>query len=275
MPRVAIPLCCEPEVLRELERLSRSRADDARLVERARIILACLSGKRNNEVAAECGTYPRAVGIWRKRFTAQGLAGLHDKPRPGKPLKYAPVELRQRVITEQGETPTAGLDTWDGGFLAKELAVSCDAVWRIMRKEGIQHHRRRFWTVSTDSEFTTKSADIIGLYLSPPQKALVICVEKRSQVQLLEQTTGDALTKHSYRIWPGRKNTQKCHGTVNLFAALNVATRTIQPKTATERKRERKRSGFQPFMGEIVVGDPANRDIHVILDNDCTHRENE
>jgi transposase len=275
MPSEAIQLHCEPDVLRELERLSRGQTDDARLAERARIILACLSGKRNKDVAAEYGTYPSAVGIWRKRFAAQGLDGLRDKPRSGKPPKYPPVELKQRIMAKLEETLPAGLDTWDGGSLAEELAVSGDVVWRIMRKEGIQHHRHRFWSVSTDPEFTPKSADILGLYLAPPQKALVLCVDKKPPVQVLEQTTGCIQAKRNSKIVPGRKNTYKRHGTINLFAALNVATRTIQPKTTTERKREKKRSDFQSFMGEVVATVPDDRDIHVILDNCCTHSKNE
>jgi len=172
MSRVAIPLHCESDVLLELERLSRSRAGDARLVERARIILACLSGKRDDEVAAECGTYPTAVGIWRKRFAAQGIGGLYDKTRSGKPPGYAVAGQRQPIMDKPEEAPPKGLGIGDSGFMAKELAVSDDAVWRILRKEGIQLRLRRFWSVGADPEFAAKSADIIGLYPGPSAKSI-------------------------------------------------------------------------------------------------------
>lgn len=270
MPRVAVALHCEPTVLRELERLSRSRTDEARLVERAQIILACLSGKRNDEVAAEHGTQAGTVGTWRKRFAAEGLAGLYDKPRSGKPAKYAAAELKQRIIAKLEEKPPAGLVAWDGGSLAKELRVSDDAIWRILRKEGIQLRRHRSWCVSTDPEFTAKSADLIGLYLAPPQKALVLCVDEKPSIQALERTTGYVQTS-SGKIVRGLKSTYKRHGTINLFAALNVATGTIRSKTT----KEKKRPDFQLFMDEIVATVPGDKEIHVILDNYCTHKKNE
>ena len=123
MPRFAIPLTCESKVLQDLERISRSRTEEIRLIERAKIILCCLSGKRNDEVAVEVGTQSMTVGIWRKRFASQGLAGLYDKPRSGKPAKYQAVELRQRIIAKLKEPPPAGLAAWDGGTLAKALTV--------------------------------------------------------------------------------------------------------------------------------------------------------
>jgi len=270
MPRVAVPLKCEPKVMQELERLSRSRTEEARLVERAQIILACLSGKRNDKIAAEHNTQPATVGVWRKRFAAEGLAGLRDKERSGKPPKYLAAELKQRIIAKLEEPPPPGLATWDGGTLAKELAVSDDAVWRVLRKEGIQLRRHRSWCVSTDPEFAAKSADIIGLYLAPPQKALVLCVDEKPSIQALERATGYVQTS-SGKIVRGLKSTYKRHGTINLFAALNVATGTIQSKTTVAKKRP----DFQAFMNEIMTTVPDDKDIHVILDNYCTHKKNE
>lgn len=270
MPRVATPLHCEPDILRELERLSRSRTAEARIVERAQIVLACLSGKRNDEVADERGTLPGTVAVWRKRFAEQGIAGLRDKVRSGKPPKYPATELKQRIIAKLEEPPPLGLATWDGGTLAKELSVSDDAVWRMLRKEGIQLRRHRSWCVSTDPEFATKSADIIGLYLAPPQMALVICVDEKPSIQALERTTGYVHTS-SGKIVRGLKSTYKRHGTINLFAALDVATGAVQSKTTTEKKRP----DFLEFMNEIVATVPGGKDIHVILDNYCTHKKNE
>jgi transposase len=213
MPRVAIPLKCEPNVLQELERLSRSRTEEARLVERAKIILACLSGKRNDVIALERKTLPATVGVWRKRFAAEGLAGLHDKERSGKPPVYPAAELKLRIITKLEEPPPAGLATWDGGSLAQALKVSDDAVWRMLRKEGIQLRRHRSWCVSTDPEFAVKSADVIGLYLAPPEKALVLCVDEKPSIQALERATGYVRTSSS-KIVRGLKSTYKRHGTI-------------------------------------------------------------
>lgn len=270
MPRIAIPLKCEPKVMQELERISKSRTEEIRLVERAKIILCCLSGKRNDEVAAELDTQPLTVGLWRKRFAAHGLAGLYDKPRSGKPAKYQATELRQRIISKLEEPPPAGMAAWDGGTLAKALAVSDDAVWRILRKEGIQLRRHRSWCVSTDPEFSAKSADIIGLYLAPPQKALVLCVDEKPSMQALERTVGYVQTS-SGKIVRGLKSTYKRHGTINLFAALDVAAGTIQSKTTVTKKRP----DFQAFLDDIVATVANDKDIHVILDNYCTHKKNE
>jgi transposase len=265
-----MPLKCEPKVLQELERLSRSRTEETRLVERAKIILACLSGKRNDVIALDRKTLPATVGVWRKRFAAEGLPGLHDKERSGKPPTYPATELKLRIIAKLEEPPPVGLATWDGGSLAQALKVSDDAVWRILRKEGIQLRRHRSWCVSTDPEFAVKSADIIGLYLAPPEMALVLCVDEKPSIQALERTTGYVKTS-SGKIVRGLKSTYKRHGTINLFAALDVATGAVQSKTTTTKKRP----DFQAFMDEIVTTVPGGKDIHVILDNYCTHKKND
>ena len=160
----------------ELERLSRSRSGEVRMAERARIVLACLRGRRNDEVASEMGVRPNTVGLWRRRFAERGIAGLRDAPRPGKPAKYG-VELRDRLLAQLELAPPEGMASWDGGSLAMALGVSDDAVWRALRKEGIQLQRHRSWCVSTDPEFAAKAADVIGLYLNPPQNAAVFCVD--------------------------------------------------------------------------------------------------
>lgn len=268
MSRVAAPLDCPADMKQELIRLSKSRTDEARMVERAKIVLECLAGKRNDQVATDLGIRAATVCMWRKRFAAQGLAGLKDLPRSGKPSTY-PVDLKQRILKRLEAKPPAGLAAWDGGTLAHALGVSDDVVWRVLRKEGIQLRRHRSWCVSTDPQFAPKSADIIGLYLNPPQNALVICVDEKPSIQALERATGYVQTS-SGKIVRGLKSTYKRHGTVNLFAALNVATGAIQGKhTATK-----KRPDFQAFMDEVVAGVPDDKVIHVILDNYSTHKKN-
>lgn len=270
MSRVAISLSCEEGVMQELERLSRSRTDETRLVERAKIVLACLAGKRNDEVGSELGIQSGTVSRWRKRFAREGLAGLHDRERSGKPPKYHALELKQHIIAKLEEKPPAGLATWDGGTLAQALGVSDDAVWRMLRKEGIQLRRHRSWCVSTDPEFAAKSTNIIGLYLNPPEKALVICVDEKPSIQALERARGYVYTS-SGKIVHGLKSTYKRHGTINLFAALDVAMGTIQSKVTSTKKRP----DFQAFMNDVVTGVPEDKSIHVILDNYCTHKKNQ
>jgi transposase len=253
----------------ELERLSRSRSGEVRMVERARIVLACLQGKRNNEVARDLGVRPNTVGQWRRRFAESGMAGLRDAPRPGKPAKYG-VELRDRILAQLELPPPTGMASWDGGSLALALGVSDHAVWRVLRKQGIQLQRHRSWCVSTDPEFAAKAADVIGLYLNPPENALVFSVDEKPSIQALERTRGYVQTS-SGKIVQGMKSTYKRHGTVNLFAALNVATGVIRGKTTQTKKR----IDFQTFMEEVIADQPAGRQIHVILDNLNTHKKNE
>jgi transposase len=256
-------------VARELERLSRSRSGEVRLAERARIVLACLAGKRNDEVAHELGVRPNTVGLWRQRFAARGLSGLCDAPRTGKPAKYG-AELRRRVLAQLELAPPAGMASWDGGSLAAALGVSDDAVWRVLRKDGIQLQRHRSWCVSTDPEFAAKAADVIGLYLNPPQNALVLSVDEKPSIQALERTRGYVQTS-SGKVVQGIKSTYKRHGTINLFAALDVATGIIHGKTTQTKKRV----DFQAFMDELIADQPAERQIHVILDNLSTHKKND
>jgi transposase len=269
MARVAVALSCTAEVMAELERLARSRSGEVRLAERARIVLACLQGERNEDVAREIGVRPNTVGQWRMRFAARGLSGLRDQPRSGKPAKYGN-ELRDRILAQLELPPPAGRASWDGGSLAQALAVSDDAVWRVLRKQGIQLQRHRSWCVSTDPEFAAKAADVIGLYLNPPQNALVLSVDEKPSIQALERTRGYVHTS-SGKIVQGMKSTYKRHGTINLFAALEVATGTIRGKTTIAKKR----ADFQAFMNEVIADQPAQREIHVILDNFSTHKRND
>ena len=269
MARVAVALSCTADVAAELERLSRSRSDEVRLAERARIVLACLQGKRNDEVGREVGVRPNTVGVWRQRFAARGLQGLRDEPRTGKPAKYG-AELRDRVLAQLELPPPAGMASWDGGSVAVALGVSDDAVWRVLRKEGIQLQRHRSWCVSTDPEFAAKAADVIGLYLNPPQNSLVLSVDEKPSIQALERARGYVQTS-SGKIVQGMKSTYKRHGTINLFAALEVATGIIRGKTTQTKKR----ADFQAFMDEVIADQPAERQIHVILDNLSTHKRND
>jgi transposase len=268
MSRQAVQIHCSPEVMSELTQLSKSRTEEARFVQRAKIVLGCLVGKRNDEVASELGVQASTIGMWRRRFAAHGLTGLRDRPRPGKPRTYPP-ELRPRILRQLEMPPPRGLASWDGTSLAHALGVSDDAVWRVLRKEGIQLRRHRSWCVSTDPQFAAKAADIIGLYLNPPDRALVLCVDEKPSIQALQRATGYVQTS-SGKIVRGLKSSYKRHGTINLFAALNVATGVIQSKTTATKKR----LDFRAFLEEVVAEVPAEREVHVILDNYSTHKKN-
>ena len=214
------------------------------------MVLSCLRGTRNDEIAREMGVRPATVGQWRRRFAQRGLAGLRDRPRSGKPAKYG-AWLRDRILAQLELPPPAGMASWDGGSLAAALS-----------KEGIQLQRHRSWCVSTDPEFAARAADVIGLYLNPPQNALVLSVDEKPSIQALERARGFVHIS-SAKIVQGMKSTYKRHGTVNLFAALEVATGVIKGKTTQTKKR----ADFLAFMDEVIADPPADQQVHVILDN--------
>jgi transposase len=144
-------------------------------VERAKIILACLEGKEFQQVARELGISIPTVAKWRRRFSLWGLRGLRDQLRPGKPAKYE-AAFRNRVLALLKQPPPLGMSHWDGPAVAERLNSSVDAVWRVLRREGIYLQRLRSWCVSTDKEFAAKAAEVVGLYLNPPVNAVVLSV---------------------------------------------------------------------------------------------------
>ena len=270
MARVAARVTCSVSDQIEMERLSRSRTDESRLVQRAKIVLGCLAGERNDQIAARMDLQANTVATWRRRFLTDGIKGLHDRARSGKPPKYIASELRDRILKQLERPAPEGQASWDGASLAQALRVSDDAVWRILRKEGIQLRRMRSWCVSTDPEFAAKAADVIGLYLGPPTNAVVLSVDEKPSIQALQRRTGYVQTS-SGKIVRGIQSTYKRHGVVNLFAALNVATGAIRSKiTATKM-----RTDFQAFLEEVVADVLPSQEIHVILDNYGTHKRND
>lgn len=269
MPKTAPIPRCSDEGRKTLEDWARSRTLEARLVERARIILRSLEGKAVNAIAKELSIRPNTVIDWRRRFDEEGMAGLLDRARSGKPRQYTD-EFRNRVLAALELPPPRGQAVWDGPALAHHLKASVHAVWRVLRKEGICLMRQRSWCVSTDPEFAAKAADVVGLYLNPPENALVLSVDEKPSIQALERATGYVQTDNG-KLVRGFKSTYKRHGTLNLFAALEVATGVIRTQI-TKRKR---RVEFLEFMDQVLSGLPADKEIHVILDNYCIHKRNE
>lgn len=269
MPRRAPVVVARPEELSLLEALISSPKTSQGMALRARIVLQSVKGISIKNVAVGFDVNVLTVRKWRERFIAMGIAGLKDAPRSGKPRKHPP-ELRDRILATLELPPPEGQATWDGRAVAAHLGVNVHAVWRLLRKEGIGLQRQRSWCVSTDPAFATKAVDIVGLYLNPPFNALVISVDEKPGIQAKTCPTGYVKTD-SGKIVRGFKSTYKRNGTLNLFAALEVATGVVHGKTTETKKRE----DFQQFMDEVVAELPQDKEIHVILDNLSTHKKND
>ena len=249
--------------------LTKSRTAEARAVERARIILSSLEGKEIQQVAWELKVSVPTVSKWRQRFSLWGLRGLSDQPRPGKPVRYD-TAFRNRVLATLEETPPPGMSHWDGPAVAEKLDASVHAVWRVLRREGIYLQRRRSWCVSTDKEFAPKAADVVGLYLNPPLNALVLSADEKPSIQAIERASGYVETD-SGKVVRGLKSTYKRHGTLNLFAALEVGTGQVKTKFTEYKKRE----DFRSFLDDVLADQPPDKEIHVVLDNYSPHKRNE
>ena len=192
-----------------------------------------------------------------------------DEPRSGKPVTYG-VEFRNRLLAQIEQPPPRGMSHWDGPTLAEKLDASVHAIWRVLRREGIYLERLRSWCVSTDKEFAAKAADIVGLYLDPPLNAIILSLDEKPSIQAIERASGYVETD-SGAVVRALKSTYKRHGTLNLFAALDVGTGHVRAQTTESKKR----ADFQAFLEGVLAEMAADKEIHVILDNYCTHKGNE
>ena len=267
MPRTAEKPQLTTEDEQALKEWANSRTLEYRMVERAKIILMSWEGNPDSVIADRLQLRPNTVGIWRHRFLEKGLEGLMDLPRSGAKPKYDSVETRKAILELLETPPPKGQATWDGKSVAEALSISDDKVWRILRAEGICLQRQRSWCVSTDVAFATKAVDIIGLYLNPPEDAIVLCLDEKPSIQALERPVGYVLTSSS-KVVRGFKSTYKRHGTLNLFAALEVATGQISSKITTLKRRIE----FLEFMDQMAVEYDPDKEIHVIMDNYCIHK---
>ena len=269
MPRHAPTLECSDEDKASLIAISKCRTEEARTVERAKIILARLEGRQIQQVARELMITVPTVTKWCKRFSLWGLRGLRDDLRSGKPVTYD-AAFRNRVLAILELPPPLGMSHWDGPAVAERLGSSVHAVWRVLRREGIYLQRVRSWCVSTDKEFAPKAAEVVGLYLNPPLNALVLSVDEKPSIQAIERPSGYVETD-SGAVVRGLKSTYKRHGTLNLFAALEVGTGQVKYEF-TEFK---KRADFQGFLDGVIADHSPDKEIHVILDNYSTHKRND
>jgi transposase len=264
--REATPIVLTADERTTLEGWVRSGVIEHRLVERARVVLLAAAGMASRRVAREVGCARGVVSKWRVRFARDRLAGLADAPRPGKPKTYD-AAVDRRILAALDRPPPAGFARWTAPLLARELGdVSDQHIWRFLRAQRIDLAGRRSWCLSSDPEFVAKAADIVGLYLAPPDHAIVLAVDEKPAIQALERAQG-YLKLPNGRSLHGQAHEYRRRGTTTLFAALEVATGQIKAKHT----RRRRRAEFLDFMNEVVADYP-DQEIHVVLDNLRTHK---
>ena len=250
--------------LEELQGIIKSGKSEKRMVDRAEIILESAAGRSAASIGRSHHLTTYVVFKWRKRFEALGVKGLADAPRSGQPVKYG-VDFERKVLSVLDAPPPEGYSKWNGNLIARRLGVKPDQVWRVMRKNGVDLARRRSWCVSTDPEFASKAADIVGLYLNPPNNAVVICMDEKPCIQAIDRQQG-WLRFPDGKTMLGFSDRYKRNGSSTLFAALEVATGQV---IAANKSRKRRRE-FLDFMNEIVAAYP-DAELHVVLDNLSTH----
>lgn len=249
----------------QLLAMSRSRSLPHSLVRRAKIILMAADGHSSAEIAARCAVTPPAVTHWKKRFVAQGLAGLHDQAKSGRPRTHddeTVAELLSKVLHEK----PPGSTHWSVRAAAQETGISKSSVARYFALFGVQPHRTKSFKLSNDPFFVEKVRDIVGLYLSPPSNALVLCVDEKSQCQALERT--QPLLPMGLGYVEGVTHDYVRHGTTTLFAALNATTGEVIAQCKSRHRHQE----FIAFLNHIDRAVPANLDVHLIVDNYETHK---
>ena len=262
--RVAPKVTLTDEQRVRLRRWSRGRTTPMRLVRRAQIVLLAAEGKQNIEIAEQLGIERTIVGRWRRRFVARGLGGLEkDAPRGGRPANTA---LARKIVEHTTRCKPSNATHWSTNSLAKVLGTSRSTVSRVWRANGLKPHLVRTFKVSNDPQFVQKLIDVVGLYLNPPERAIVFCVDEKSQIQALDRSQPGLLLKK------GRCGTMthdyKRNGTTTLFAALNVTEGKLIG-VCMPRHRDQE---FIKFVREMDKETPADFDLHLIVDNYATHK---
>jgi transposase len=264
--RVARPVILDTEQRRLLEQQARARSWPARLVERARIVLRAAAAWKDKQIAAELGITPEKAARWRKRFLERGLPGLEkDAPRPGRPRLITAAKVRQVIHKTTREKPPAATH-WSTRTMAAAVGLSEASVRRIWRAHGLKPHLVKSFKVSNDPEFAEKLEAIVGLYVNPPEHAIVLCADEKSQIQALDRTQPGLPLKK------GRCGTMthdyKRNGTATLFAALNTLDGTVI-SMCDERHRHQEWLKFLRVIDDVT---PAEKQIHLIADNYATHK---
>ena len=260
-----VPIVLSAEEREMLEAWSRRPKTAQALAKRARIVLALAQGKQSVEVAREEGVVPWTVRKWRGRFITGSVDGLLDEPRPGAPRKISDADV-ERVIALTLETTPAGATHWSTRSMAARAGMSQSAVSRIWRAFALQPHRTESFKLSKDPQFIEKVRDVVGLYMNPPEHALVLCVDEKSEVQALERTAPllpmrpGQIERHTHDY--------RRHGTTSLFAALDAKT----GKVLGVCKQRHRSVEFIGFLDHIDAAVPADLGVHIILDNYATHK---
>jgi transposase len=264
--RPKAPLVLTEQERQTLQRWARRRTSAQALALRARIVLACAEGATNVAVAEQLGIWPQTVAKWRGRFVRERLEALSDEPRPGRPRTIADEQVEE-VIVKALEQPPPNHDThWSTRSMARQVGMSQTAVSRIWRAFGLKPHLEQSWKLSADPQFIDKVRDIVGLYLDPPERALVLCVDEKSQIQALDRT---APTLPLLPTTPARRSHDYVrHGTASLFAALDVAAGQVISSV----HRRHRHQEFLRFLKTIDGAVPAELELHLVCDNYATHK---
>lgn len=249
----------------QLESLAASRSLPAALVRRAKMILLTDAGLSDREAARRTGVSQPTVSLWRRRFLAQRLSGLHDEFKPGRPRSHDEERLAQLLNTALRHKPSASTQ-WSVRSLEHKTGISKSSVQRYLSLFGVQPHRRRTFKLSNDPFFIEKVRDIVGLYLNPPDNALVLCVDEKSQIQALQRT--QPMLPLGLGYVEGVTHDYERHGTTTLFAALNVANGRV----FTQCKARHRHQEFLNFLRHIEASVPEGLDVHLIVDNYGSHK---
>lgn len=249
----------------ELESLARARKTGQALAQRARIVLAAAAGLENKAICKQIGASANTVGKWRQRFAGSRLDGLYDEPRPGAPRQIGDDEIAETIRMTLEAAPVDATH-WSLRSMAKAVGHAPSTVHRIWKAFGLQPHRTETFKLSGDPLFVEKVRDIVGLYLDPPERALVLCVDEKSQIQALDRS------QPLLPMRPGqverRTHDYIRHGTTSLFAALDIATGAVIGRTYPRHRS----SEFRKFLDQIEANAPAEMDVHLVMDNYATHK---
>jgi len=264
--RHAPKILLSDEEREKLEKLSKGRRIPARLVERAKIILRAAEGRQNKEIALELGVTRRTVARWRNRYTRLGLAGIEkDAPRPGRHPSI-PAAVVEEIIRKTTQERPANGTHWSTRSMAKAMGVSEATVRRIWKRHGLKPHLSRTFKISNDPNFAAKLKDVIGLYLNPPEHALVFSADEKSQIQALQRTQAGLPLTQGYGAT--MTHDYKRHGTTTLFAALNTLDGTVIGTCMPQHRHQE----WIEFLELIDRETPADKEIHLIADNYATHK---
>jgi transposase len=263
--RPKAPLVLTDEECETLVRWSRRRKSAQSLALRARIVLACAEGKTNKAVAEELRVWPQTVTKWRGRFVRERLEGLSDEPRPGAPRTITDEQVEAVVVATLEELPKDATH-WSRALMAKRSGLSKSTVGRIWKAFGLKPHLTDTFKLSTDPQFIEKVRDVVGLYLDPPERALVLCVDEKSQIQALDRS------QPVLPMMPGmperRTHDYVRNGTSSLFAALDVATGRVIGSV----HRRHRAVEFKKFLAKLDKQVPAELGVHLVCDNYATHK---